>query len=606
MDTLSEVRNVELQAVIIVEFDDGRMYPVVEDSSPKCLLPVANRELLSYQLDVLSKSGVEEVYIVAHTDYQEALSTFLRGSDHMRHTDLAVDLVVVDSMTGSADGLRAISERLRGDFIVMSGDSFCKLPLGPLASRHRLKNADVTMLLSQAPYDESEKKGGPKKVRMDEEDREVIAFNDDARVLMKLPMADIEADSDKDGCVEIHKAVLQYGGNLAIKTDLVDMGVYVFSYWVLELLSSSKTRFVSVQADLVPFLVKRQMQPHQELLVEIPALMNRNRSLAAIEPWLIANYSSPIDDRDSKSFELIDFLQTEMSNTDCLTGGVSSCLIEGDPASQRGLRRTASSQRSLANATTSSSKAGGLDMDNILGFASGVSGTNSNSSSPQSARNPTLRASGHVPVSSSALSTADSTSIKDILRCYALIFTEGSEDGGLHAPSSGVGLGGSGVHSDELSHTFVPSARNTEPPSDMGTNSAQCLMLRLNSIQSYLTLNRDVPAAPYNANQTPWPRPTGFVKKEQSLMGPSCEIKDKVTIKTSTIGANCSIGSKSKINNCILMSDVIVGDNVIIQNSVICSGAVIENNCNLNDVSVGARGKVVHGSKLKGESVAAE
>jgi len=295
-----------------------------------------------------------------------------------------------------------------------------------------------------------------------------------------------------------------------------------------------------------------------------------------------------------------------MSHTDCLTAGVSSCLVDsmGDPAGQRGLRRTASSQRSLMSASPMASKAAGLGMDCILGFASKASassgsGMNSNSSSPQSARNHTLRASGHVPVSSSALSTSDSCSIKDILRCYALFYTEGSED----PPSTVVG---SGVHSDKVSHTFVPSARNTVPPSDAGTDSAQCLMLRLNSIPSYLALNRDVPSAPYNANHTPWPRPSGFVKKEQSLMGASCDVKDKVTIKTSTIGANCSIGSKSKINNCILMSDVTVGDNVIIQNSVICSGAVIENNCNLNDVSVGARAKIVQGSKLKGESVAAE
>ena len=81
MDTLNEVRNCDLQAVIIVEFDDGRMYPLVEDSCPKCLLPIANRELLSYQIDVLAKSGVDEVYIVAPSDYQASLSSFLHSKE---------------------------------------------------------------------------------------------------------------------------------------------------------------------------------------------------------------------------------------------------------------------------------------------------------------------------------------------------------------------------------------------------------------------------------------------------------------------------------------------------------------------------------------------
>ena len=51
------MRGPEYQAVLIVEYDDGRMFPLTEDI-PKCLLPVGNRKLLSYQLDMLAKSGV--------------------------------------------------------------------------------------------------------------------------------------------------------------------------------------------------------------------------------------------------------------------------------------------------------------------------------------------------------------------------------------------------------------------------------------------------------------------------------------------------------------------------------------------------------------------
>jgi translation initiation factor eIF-2B subunit gamma len=51
------MRGPEYQAVLIVEYDDGRMFPLTEDI-PKCLLPVGNRRLLSYQLDMLAKSGI--------------------------------------------------------------------------------------------------------------------------------------------------------------------------------------------------------------------------------------------------------------------------------------------------------------------------------------------------------------------------------------------------------------------------------------------------------------------------------------------------------------------------------------------------------------------
>jgi len=53
---LGEARLSEFQVVIIADYDDGRMFPLTEDS-PKCLLPLGNRPLLSYQLDMLEKSG---------------------------------------------------------------------------------------------------------------------------------------------------------------------------------------------------------------------------------------------------------------------------------------------------------------------------------------------------------------------------------------------------------------------------------------------------------------------------------------------------------------------------------------------------------------------
>jgi NDP-sugar pyrophosphorylase family protein len=55
MRELAEVRGPDFQTVIIVDSDDGRMFPLTEEV-PKCLLPIANRPLLSYKLDLLKKS----------------------------------------------------------------------------------------------------------------------------------------------------------------------------------------------------------------------------------------------------------------------------------------------------------------------------------------------------------------------------------------------------------------------------------------------------------------------------------------------------------------------------------------------------------------------
>ncbi len=57
---LSESRGPEFQVVIIIEGDDGRLFPLTEGSH-KCFLPIANRSVLSYQLDLLCKCGASGI-----------------------------------------------------------------------------------------------------------------------------------------------------------------------------------------------------------------------------------------------------------------------------------------------------------------------------------------------------------------------------------------------------------------------------------------------------------------------------------------------------------------------------------------------------------------
>jgi NDP-sugar pyrophosphorylase family protein len=126
----------EFQVVIIIEYDDGRMFPLTE-GCPKSLLPIANRKLLAYQLDILGKSGVLEVLVVSPKEYHTQLSRFI--ADYRLESDNGgsqryipcVELVIVDEMLGSADGLRAVSERIRGpEFICISFDFFSEVALG--------------------------------------------------------------------------------------------------------------------------------------------------------------------------------------------------------------------------------------------------------------------------------------------------------------------------------------------------------------------------------------------------------------------------------------------------------------------------------------------
>ena len=85
--------------MLIVDYDDGRLFPLTDGTYPKCLLPVANRKLLAYQLDLLCKSGVLEVYIVAPKEYQTRLTQFWSSEYAQQQADSAsVEFVWVDEM----------------------------------------------------------------------------------------------------------------------------------------------------------------------------------------------------------------------------------------------------------------------------------------------------------------------------------------------------------------------------------------------------------------------------------------------------------------------------------------------------------------------------
>ena len=56
------------------------------------------------------------------------------------------------------------------------------------------------------------------------------------------------------------------------------------------------------------------------LLENIPALVHRHRTLAAIEPWVEAS-QAPLDYAEGQNFELMDFLSRELSSADSLTNG---------------------------------------------------------------------------------------------------------------------------------------------------------------------------------------------------------------------------------------------------------------------------------------------
>lgn len=270
-----------------------------------------------------------DILIVAQEDYKlsitDALSDFT--SDIMK-----VELIIMEDIQGSADCLRHVAHRIRNDFIFLTSDVILQFNIGDMINFHRVNAADVTIGLAGCRVDEPEKKGGQRKVYIDEDDREYIGMYGNGRVVLKLPVAEAETSLD------LKRAFLNKAHSLIVRSDLLDSGIYILSKWIIDLLLQ-QTNILHVRSELLPFLIKHQYQPSEYLQTKIPLFTKvSTRSRCGIDKWIamqenqtkifenrlmsiwqhtlhLAHTSSNNTLPPRRSMELCDYILTEMSET---------------------------------------------------------------------------------------------------------------------------------------------------------------------------------------------------------------------------------------------------------------------------------------------------
>ncbi|KAL5766210.1 hypothetical protein ACOSP7_016827 [Xanthoceras sorbifolium] len=147
----------------------------------------------------------------------------------------------------------------------------------------------------------------------------------------------------------------------------------------------------------------------------------------------------------------------------------------------------------------------------------------------------------------------------------------------------------------------------------IASNSKYCT--RLNSIQAFMDINRDVIGEANHLSGYSFSVHNNIIHPSAELgskttVGPYCmlgegsQMGDKCSVKRSVIGRHCRIGSNVKIVNSVVMNHVTIGDGCSIQGSVICSNVQLQERVVLKDCQVGAGFVVSAGCEYKGESLA--
>lgn len=234
----------DFQAVVLAG-GIGKQFGVLTDKSqPKALLPVGNRPLLSYSLEALEKAGFADVLVVtAGDDTAKAVSKFAESYTGK----MQIQVVPVAEDAGTATALRSIMDRLTSNnLMVLSGDLITDVSLAYLAGRHCASGATATVLLAPCRENidsETGKPAGP-----------VDFIGLDANEKRLLFCASASAVGRE---IKVRRSVISHNEQVALRADLFDTHLYLFSKSALETLDKHPN-FTSLKEHLVPYLARRQ------------------------------------------------------------------------------------------------------------------------------------------------------------------------------------------------------------------------------------------------------------------------------------------------------------------------------------------------------------
>uniref|UniRef100_A0A3Q1CQ48 Translation initiation factor eIF2B subunit gamma n=1 Tax=Amphiprion ocellaris TaxID=80972 RepID=A0A3Q1CQ48_AMPOC len=270
----------ELQAVLMAAGGGSRMTDLTYNT-PKPMLPVGNKPLMWYPLNLLERVGFEEVIVITTKEVQKMMST-----DPKMKVDVKMKLDVVciqeDGDMGTADALRHIQQKIKTDILVMSCDLITDVALHEVVDLFRAHNATLAMLMSKA-HEFTETVPGQKGKKKTAEQRDFVGVDQSGkRLLFMANEADLE-----DG-LSVRKSIMRKHPRMHIKTGLVDAHLYCLKKAVVDFLTENKS-ISSIRGELVPYLVRKQFSKTTDTL---PVL--RHKKSTTTTSLLISSRDEPL------------------------------------------------------------------------------------------------------------------------------------------------------------------------------------------------------------------------------------------------------------------------------------------------------------------------
>lgn len=154
-DSVEELARVPLQAILLADSFTTKFRPITLER-PKVLLPLVNVAMIDYTLAWLESAGIEEVFVFCCAHSKQVIE-HLEDSKWFSQPGFLVTTIESNNSVGAGDALRLVYERnvIRGDFVLVSGDTISNMPLSDALREHKERrrkdsNAIMTMVVKQS------------------------------------------------------------------------------------------------------------------------------------------------------------------------------------------------------------------------------------------------------------------------------------------------------------------------------------------------------------------------------------------------------------------------------------------------------------------------
>jgi len=107
-----------MKAVILAAGEGKRLKPFTEDM-PKVMIPLANKPILEYVIEALSKNGIHDIILVVGFKKERIMDYFGNGQKY----GVRIDYVIQERQIGTGHALLQAENYLDNDFLVLPGDN---------------------------------------------------------------------------------------------------------------------------------------------------------------------------------------------------------------------------------------------------------------------------------------------------------------------------------------------------------------------------------------------------------------------------------------------------------------------------------------------------